>query len=53
MSTASIDGVLKHWAPLPPQLTLQGVAGFPVLDSELQDTRDLGQPRCGESRPKS
>ena len=33
VSTASIDAFLKRWAPLPPQLTLQGVAGSPALDS--------------------
>ena len=49
VSTASIDSFLKRWAPLPPQLTLQGVAGSPALDSGLQDTTDPGRPRRGES----
>ena len=49
VSTASIDVVLKCWAPLPAQLTLQGVAGFPALDSGLQDTTDPGRPGCSES----
>ena len=44
MSTASVDVVLERWAPLPPQLTSQGVAGFPALDSGLQDTLTLGDP---------
>ena len=44
MSTASLDVVLKRWAPAPPQLTLQGIAGSPALDSGLQDTTDPGQP---------
>ena len=49
VSIASIDAFLKRWAPLPPQLTLQGVAGSPALDSGLQDTTDPGRPRRGES----
>ena len=36
-STTSIDVVLKRPVPLPPWLTLQGVSGFPALDSGLQD----------------
>ena len=40
VSTASIDAFLKCRAPLPPQLTLQGVAGSPALDSGLRDTYD-------------
>ena len=36
VSTASIDVVPEHWAPLPLQLT--------SLDSGLQDTMTLGDP---------
>ena len=45
----SIDAFLKRWAPLPPQLTLQGVASSPTLDSGLQGTTNPGRPICGES----
>ena len=44
VSTTSIDVVLERWAPLPPQLTSQGVVGFPALDSGLQNTLTLGDP---------
>ena len=42
VSTASIDIFLKRLAPLPPQVTLEVVAGPPLLDSGLQDTTDPG-----------